>query len=89
MGNRSSAAVKQTGLLVNKAQRTSSCSCNANIAFSKNGQSLNRLVLLHWLSWFVCVLGLQHAVSQVVHVHRNVKSIQIKIRMTDTVVFVF
>lgn len=50
-------------IVVNRAQSMSSC--DANLAFTKNGQSLNRLVLLYGLSGFVCVLGFQHVVSQV------------------------
>jgi len=34
------------------------------------------------------VLGFQHVVSQVLHVHRNVKSIKIKIRMIVIVMFI-
>lgn len=71
---------------MNRVQRTSSC--DANLAFSKNGQSLNRLVLLYGLSGFVCVLGFQHVVPRVFHVRRNVKSIKIKIRMIAVVLFV-
>lgn len=65
MGSSSLAAVDQKDTVVNRAQRMSSC--DANLAFTKNAQSLNRLVLLYGLSGFVCVLGFQHVVSQVSH----------------------
>lgn len=86
MGNISLAAVEQKDPVVNRVQRMASC--DANVSFSKNGRSLDRLVLLYGLAGFVCVLGFQHVVSQVFHIHRNVKSIKIKIRMTDIVLFV-
>lgn len=60
----------------------------ANLAFSKNGQTLNRLVLRYGLSGFVCVLGFQHVVPRVFRVRRNVNSMKIKIRVIDTVLFV-
>lgn len=60
----------------------------ANLAFSKNSQTPNRLVLRYGLSGFVCVLGFQHVVPRVFHVHRNANSIKIKIRVIDMVLFV-
>lgn len=60
----------------------------ANLAFSKNGQTLDRVLLPYGLSGFVCVLGFQHVVPRVFRVHRNVNSIEIKIRVIDTVLFV-